>query len=172
MAITDINTILDPPMKLAAKLKDTLNAMTPRPSDDIGDKHRWYQCTVQNATQFDTRLEDSYFNSGKYLTAPNPAGPYGQITFTTYNDRFGASTGLSFSAHLDEAHRSYFAIGLDAPATGGFRAGVVESDSAKKGLEIATRQGNSVTMADQYKGKDSDGDDRVIKCHLVAYPEM
>ncbi|KAG4264995.1 hypothetical protein FPRO04_00721 [Fusarium proliferatum] len=115
MAITDINTVLDPPMKLAAKLKDTLNAMTPRPSDDIGDKHRWYQCTVQNATQFDTRLEDSYFNSGKYLTAPNPAGPYGQITFTTYNDRFGASTGLSFSAHLDEAHRSYFAIvGLTA----------------------------------------------------------
>lgn len=84
--------------------------MTPRPSDDIRDKHRWYQCTVQNATQFDIRLEDSYFNAGRYLEAPNPVGPYGQMTFTAYNDRFGASTGLSFSAHLDETHRSYFAI--------------------------------------------------------------
>ncbi|KAI1033559.1 hypothetical protein LB505_012977 [Fusarium chuoi] len=172
MAIIDINTILDPPMKLATKLKDTLNAMTPRPSDDIRDKHRWYQCTVQNATQFDIRLEDSYFNAGRYLEAPNPVGPYGQMTFTAYNDRFGASTGLSFSAHLDETHRSYFAIGLDAPATGGFRAGVVESDSAKKGLEIATRQGNSITLTDRYKGKDSDGDDRVIEFHIAAYPGM
>lgn len=84
--------------------------MTPRPSDDIREKHRWYQCTVQNATQFDIRLEDSYFNAGKYLAAPNPVGPYGQMTFTAYNDRFGASTGLSFSAHLDETHLSFFAI--------------------------------------------------------------
>ncbi|RBA12499.1 hypothetical protein FPRO05_03949 [Fusarium proliferatum] len=115
MAITDINTILDPPMELAEKVKQTLNAMSPRPSDDIRNKHRWYQYTVQNATQFDIRLEDSYFNSGKYLVAPNPMGPYGQMTFTAYNDRFGASTGLSFSAHLDETHRSYFTIvGLTA----------------------------------------------------------
>ncbi|CZR33173.1 uncharacterized protein FPRO_01845 [Fusarium proliferatum ET1] len=134
MAIIDINTILDPPMKLAAKLKDTLNAITPRLPNDIRDKHRWYQCTIQNATQFDIRLEDSYFNAGKYLTAPNLVGLYGQMTFTAYNDRFAASTGLSFSAHLGETHRSYFAIGPDALATGGFRAGVVESDSTKIGL--------------------------------------
>ncbi|KAI1023640.1 hypothetical protein LB503_000147 [Fusarium chuoi] len=172
MAIIDINTIFDPPMELAEKVKQTLNAMTPRPSDDIREKHRWYQCTVQNATQFDIRLEDSYFNAGKYLAAPNPVGPYGQMTFTAYNDRFGASTGLSFSAHLDETHLSFFAIGLDAPATGGFRAGVVESDSAKKGLEIATRQENSITLKDRYKGKDSDGDDRVVEFHFAAYPGM
>ncbi|KAG4293689.1 hypothetical protein FPRO06_00274 [Fusarium proliferatum] len=104
MAIIDINTILDPPMKLAAKLKDTLNAITPRLPNDIRDKHRWYQCTIQNATQFDIRLEDSYFNAGKYLTAPNLVGLYGQMTFTAYNDRFAASTGLSFSAHLDIEH--------------------------------------------------------------------
>ncbi|VTT72082.1 unnamed protein product, partial [Fusarium fujikuroi] len=110
MAIVDISTILDPPIKLAAKVKDTLNATTPRPSDEIRDKHRWYQCTVQNATQFYIRLQDSYFNAGKYLTAPSPVGPYGQMTFTAYNDRFGASTGLSFSAHSDETYQYHSAI--------------------------------------------------------------
>ncbi|SCO28466.1 uncharacterized protein FFNC_00348 [Fusarium fujikuroi] len=172
MAIVDISTILDPPIKLAAKVKDTLNATTPRPSDEIRDKHRWYQCTVQNATQFYIRLQDSYFNAGKYLTAPSPVGPYGQMTFTAYNDRFGASTGLSFSAHSDETYQYHSAIGLDAPATGGFRAGVVESDCAKKGLDIATRQGNSITLTYLFKGKDSAGDDRLIEFHLAAYSGM
>ncbi|KAF5659138.1 polyketide synthase [Fusarium circinatum] len=172
MAIVDINTVLDPPAKLAEKVKDTLRAMPPRPSDEIRMKHRWYQCTVQNATQFEIRLENSYFNAGKYLTAPQSVGPYGQMTFTAYHDRLGVSTGLSFSANLDEIHRSYFAIGLDAPYMGGFRAGVVESNSAKEGLDIVTREGNSVILKQKYKGKDSNGDDQVIEFHLAAYPGM
>ncbi|CVK84847.1 uncharacterized protein FMAN_01773 [Fusarium mangiferae] len=172
MVTIDINTVLDPPMKLAAKVKDTLNAMTPVPSDEIRDKHRWYQCTVQNATQFDIRLDDSYFEAGKYLVAPNPVNPYAQMTFTAYSDHVRASSGLSFWAHLDETQRFHFAIGLDAPVTGGFRAGVIESNSAKKGLEIATRQGNSITSSDRYRGKDSDDDDRVIEFRVAAYPGM
>ncbi|KAF5251261.1 hypothetical protein FANTH_3696 [Fusarium anthophilum] len=172
MAIVDINTVIDPPAKLAVKVKDTMGAMTPRPSDEIRMKHRWYQCTVQNATQFEIRLEETYFNTGKYLTAPQPIDPYGQMTFTAYNDRFGVSTGLSFLANLDETHRSYFAIGLDAPYMGGFRAGVVESNTAKTGLDIVTREGNSVILEGRYKGKNSDGDDQVIEFHLAAYPGM
>ncbi|KAF5571509.1 polyketide synthase [Fusarium phyllophilum] len=134
MAIVDIKTVLDPPAKLVEKVKDTLRALTPHPSDEIRDKHRWYQCTVQNATQFEIRLEDSYFNAGKYLTAPKS--------------------------------------GLDAPMMGGFKASVVESNSAKTGLENATREGRSIASKDQYKGEDSDGDDRVIEFHVVAYPGM
>ncbi|KAG5795500.1 hypothetical protein H9Q69_005434 [Fusarium xylarioides] len=172
MAIVDINTVLDPPARLAAKVKDTLRALTPHPSDEIRDKHRWYQCTVQNATQFEIRLEDSYFNAGKYLTAPKSVGPYGQMTFTAYNDWAGASTGLWFSAHLDETHRFDFAIGLDAPMMGGFKAGVVKSNSAKTGLENATREERSITSKDRYKGEDSEGDGRVIEFHVVAYPGM
>ncbi|KAF4495917.1 polyketide synthase [Fusarium agapanthi] len=173
MAIVDINTVLDPPAKLAVKVKDTLRAMPPRPSDEIRMKHRWYQCTVQNATQFEIRLEDGrYFEAGQYLTVPQLIGPYGQMTFTTSNDRSGASTGLSFSANLDETHRYYFAIGLDAPYVGRLKAGVVQSNSAKTGLEIASREGNSITSENRYKGKDNDGDDQVIEIHLVAHPGM
>ncbi|KAH7180450.1 hypothetical protein DER46DRAFT_567077 [Fusarium sp. MPI-SDFR-AT-0072] len=104
-------------------------------------------------------LENSYFNAGKYLTTPESVGPYGQMTFTAYNDMSGASTGLSFWTHLDESHRFYFAI-----------AGVIESDSAKTGLEIATRQGNSITSKNRYKGKDKDGNDQAIEFHVAAYP--
>ncbi|EWZ52258.1 hypothetical protein BFJ63_vAg11636 [Fusarium oxysporum f. sp. narcissi] len=172
MVIIDIATVLDHQLKLISMVKDTLNAMTPRPSDEIRDKHRWYQCTVQNATQFNIVLEKSYFNAGKYLTAPESVGPYGQMTFTAYNDVSGTSTGLSFWAHLDESHQFHFAIGLDAPLMGGFKAGVVESDSAKTGLEIATRQGNSITSENRYKGKDNDGNDQVIEFHVATYPGM
>ncbi|KAF5541087.1 polyketide synthase [Fusarium mexicanum] len=172
MAIVDINTVLNPPAKLAVKVKETMGAMPPRPSDEIRMKHRWYQCTIQNATQFEIRLENSYFDAGRYLTGPQSVGPYGQMTFTAYNDRGGASTGLCFSANLDEAHPFYFAIGLDAPYVGRLKAGVVESNTAKTGLDIATREGNSITSKNRYKGKDNDGDDQVIEFHLVAYPGM
>ncbi|RKL03651.1 hypothetical protein BFJ68_g11395 [Fusarium oxysporum] len=172
MVIIDIATVLDHQVKLISKVKDTLNAMTPRPSDEIRDKHRWYQCTVQNATQFNIVLEKSYFNAGKYLMAPESVGPYGQMTFTAYNDVSGTSTGLSFWAHLDESHQFHFVIGLDAPLMGGFKAGVVESDSAKTGLEIATRQGNRITSENRYKGKDNDGNDQVIEFHVATYPGM
>ncbi|KAH7269220.1 uncharacterized protein BKA55DRAFT_548072 [Fusarium redolens] len=89
--------------------------MAPRPPSEIRDKHRWYQCTVQIATQFKIVLENSYFDAGKYLTAPEPVFPSGQMTFTAFNDVSGASTGLSFWAHLDESHRFYFAI-VSSPA--------------------------------------------------------
>ncbi|EWG36095.1 hypothetical protein FVEG_14614 [Fusarium verticillioides 7600] len=72
MAIVNVNTVLDPPMKVAEKVKDTLRAMAPHPSDEIRRKHRWYQCTVRNTTQFEMRFEESYFNAGEYLTAPSP----------------------------------------------------------------------------------------------------
>ncbi|PNP79952.1 hypothetical protein FNYG_06649 [Fusarium nygamai] len=172
MAIVDINTVLDPPMKLSVKSKYTLDAIAPRPSNEIRHKGRWYQCTVQNASQFEVRLENSYFEAGKYLKTPDSVSRYGQMAFTAYNDRFGASTGLSFRAYLDEARWFDFAIGLDAPMMGGFKSGVVESDSAKTGLENATREGRSITSKDRYKGKDSDGIDRVIEFHVVAYPGM
>ncbi|KAF5628819.1 polyketide synthase [Fusarium sp. NRRL 52700] len=172
MAIVDITTVLDPPAKLAIMVKDTLNAMAPRPSDEITMKHHWYQCTVQNATQFEMRFNDSYLDSGKYLTAPQSVGPYGQMTFNAYNDRSGPSTGVSFSAQLDETHRFDFSIGLDAPSMGRLKAGVVESNSAKAGLEIASREGNSITSKDQYKGNDNDDNGQVIELHLVAYPGM
>ncbi|QGI76752.1 hypothetical protein CEK25_001658 [Fusarium fujikuroi] len=177
MAIIDINTIIDPPMKLAAKVKDV--------SSSEFTSILWMQWTLAPEMRSETRIVgiNAPFKTLPSLTyvskiailmleTLNPVGPYGQMTFTAYNDRFGASTGLSFSAHLDDTHRSYSAIGLDAPATGGFRAGVVESDSAKQGLEIATRQGNSITLTDRYKGKDSAGDDRLIEFHLAAYSGM
>ncbi|KAF5595989.1 polyketide synthase [Fusarium pseudocircinatum] len=151
MTIVEINTVLDPAAKLAVMVKETLRALPPRPSDEVRMKHRWYQCIVQNATQFEIRFDDSYFNAGKYLAAPQSIGPYGQMT-------------------QDEGHRFYFAIGLDAPAMGGFKAGVVESDSAKTGLEIVSREGNSITSTDQFRGKDNDEDGQVIQFHLVAYP--
>jgi hypothetical protein len=76
--------------------------MAPRPSNEIRDKHRWYQCTVQNATQVEIRLKNSYFDAGKCFKAPESVSPCGQMSFTAYNDRFGASTGLYFRAYLDE----------------------------------------------------------------------
>ncbi|KAF5647653.1 polyketide synthase [Fusarium tjaetaba] len=101
---------------------------------------------------------------------------------------FGASTGLWLSEHLDQARRFDFPVisnpgkktspeptacqGLDAPSTGGFKAGVVESNSAKTGLENATRKGRSINSRFRFMGKDSDGDDRVIEFHVVAYPGM
>lgn len=55
---------------------------------------------------------------------------------------------------------------------GGFKPGVVESDYAKTGLEIATRQGNSITPENRYKGKDNDGNDQMIEFHVATYPGM
>ncbi|CCT63506.1 uncharacterized protein FFUJ_00302 [Fusarium fujikuroi IMI 58289] len=172
MAIIDINTIIDPPMKLAGK-------------GERCKQQLWMQWTLAPEMRSETRIVgiNAPFKTLPSLTyvskiailmleildSTQSGGPI----WTNDIHRIQRSIRGIYRPFFLGTFRRHpsilFAIGLDAPATGGFRAGVVESDSAKQGLEIATRQGNSITLTDRYKGKDSDGDDRLIEFHLSAY---
>jgi hypothetical protein len=77
----------------------------PEPPEDIKDKSRWLQCTVKNETQFDILLIDTYFDSGRYWTAPGSFDPFAQLVFSCCNgDGDGVSGGTAFRLSLDGKH--------------------------------------------------------------------
>jgi len=91
-----------------------LDKLLPHPPDDLKKKHRWFQCTIKNATQFDLLLEESYLDSGTYWTAPGTVTQFDQMTFSGCNKNNSVATGVSggqaFRVYLDEQHDFSFAI--------------------------------------------------------------
>ncbi|KAH7165817.1 hypothetical protein EDB81DRAFT_917934 [Dactylonectria macrodidyma] len=172
MGVIEIIATLLKAAGLAAKVKE--KKILPTPPDDLKDKHRWYQCTIINATQFRLLPEENYFNSGSYWVAPGAAVPLDQMKFSGCNKDHplftGVSGGLSYKVYLDDEHSFHFAIGLTSPVAGGYKAGVVESSVAKDGYEAATDTGNSITSENKYKSKDKDGNEQEIEFHFAAIP--
>ena len=66
------------------------------------------QCTVKNETQFDILLLDTYFDSGRYWTAPGGFGNFNQLVFSCCNGDHtvltGATGGTAFRVSLDDKH--------------------------------------------------------------------
>ena len=60
--------------------------------------------------------------------------------------------------------------GWTAPGAGRFKAGVIESSSAKDGYDAATPNGNSITSENEYQGEDEDGNPVRIKFQISAAP--
>ncbi|KAF2010706.1 hypothetical protein BU24DRAFT_426922 [Aaosphaeria arxii CBS 175.79] len=160
-------------VKLAEKVKDTLRILFPEPPQELTKKHRWYQCTIKNCTQFKLLVGDTYIDTGKWWTPPQGTSPFEQTTFSASNGDHnpgGATGGVAWKLYLDEQHWFYFSVGLTSPATGSSKAAIVESEDPEAGYKAATKQGSSIVSKDQYKIKDKDGNEQLIFFHCVAIP--
>ena len=93
---------------IAAHLQVSNRPIEP-PPQDLKEKYRWIQCTLKNATQFDIVLTDTYFDSGRYWTAPASLGAFSQMTWSACNQDgsmfTGATGGTAFRLSLDGEHQ-------------------------------------------------------------------
>ena len=59
---------------------------------------------------------------------------------------------------------------LTSPPAGHYKAGVVESRSAKSGYDNATTTGNYITSTDRYEAMDKDGNTQEIEFRVNVTP--
>ncbi|KAI1171819.1 hypothetical protein F4777DRAFT_564120 [Nemania sp. FL0916] len=161
-------------LKLAKKIKEALDKLIPPPPQDLKDKHRWMQITLKNATQFPLLLDQTYFDSGRYWTAPAGSSAFDQNVFSVCNKDHspvtGASGGTSFQIVLDKTHTFNIALGWTAPEAGRFKAGVIESTDPKDGYNAASPTGNFIISQNEYEGTDKEGNPTKIYFHVSAAP--
>lgn len=174
MSVIGILTTILSGVELAAKIGEVAQKIIPDAPKDLKDKYRWIQCTVKNETQFDLLLEGTYFDSGRYWTAPGSIGNFDQLVFSCCNGDNSILTGVSggnaLRLSLDSEHYYDFALGWTNPTAGAFKAGVVESNSAKEGYEKASETGGSIMSSSVFVGKDKDGKEAKFKIHISAAP--
>ncbi|KAI0373241.1 hypothetical protein BV20DRAFT_1050152 [Pilatotrama ljubarskyi] len=144
----------------------------PPPPPGIKDKYRWLQGTIKNETQFQIQLIDSYFDSGRYWTAPTDIAPFTQMTFSCCNSDgsflTGVAGGTAFRIIMNESVHYDFAIGWTAPSLGSLKASIVPGSRGVYGYESASPEGGSFMTDDVYEGKDADGNPAQFKIHFSA----
>ncbi|GJE99081.1 hypothetical protein PsYK624_153220 [Phanerochaete sordida] len=160
--------------ELAGKVGDVAKQVVPAPSADLKDKHRWVQCTVKNETQFDLLLEDTYFDSGRYWTAPGGFSGFAQMVFSCCNGDntvlTGVSGGCAFRISLDDQNYYDISLGWTNPELGAFKAGVVQSAKGVDGYNAATPVGAALTSDVVFQGKDKDGNPAKFRINVSAAP--
>ncbi|KAF7969296.1 hypothetical protein HWV62_22427 [Athelia sp. TMB] len=182
MSIIAIITTIISAAELAAKAGKCSPAnqvaaeLIPAPPTELKEKFRWLQCTIKNETQFDVLLQGTYFDSGRYWTAPGSFSSFAQMVFSCCNGDHtvmtGATGGTALRVSLDDKHFYDVALGWTAPTAGSFKAGVVESSSPKDGYESATAEGKAVISDTIFEGKDKDGNKARFRIHLSAAPGL
>jgi len=117
---------------------------------------------------------DTYFDSGRYWTAPGSFNPFEQSVFSCCNGDntvgTGVSGGTAFRVSLDDQHYYNVSFGWTNPALGSFKAGVAEAGKGKDGYVIADSDGGSVLSKDVFQGKDKSGNPVKFKIHVSAAP--
>ncbi|KAM0492530.1 hypothetical protein ACHAP8_009885 [Fusarium lateritium] len=159
--------------KLAIKVRDILRELVPKPPTELEKYHRWFQCTVYNATQFQILTTDNYIDSGKFFETPKGVDEFKTMEFSGSNgdhNPAGVTLGSSFRLSLDSTHFFDFSVGLTAPVAGSYKAGVVESADPKAGYEAALRKGVAINSENTYISKDEDGNEQEIMFHVSAFP--
>jgi hypothetical protein len=88
--------------------------LIPSPPTELKDKHRWAQLTIKNETQFDILLQGTYFDSGRYWTAPGSIPDFQQSVFSICNGDntilTGVSGGTAYRLSLDADNFFDFAL--------------------------------------------------------------
>ncbi|KAI0295286.1 hypothetical protein BC826DRAFT_291736 [Russula brevipes] len=174
MSIISILAIILTGAELATKNGEVAGKIIPEPPKNLKDKFRWLQCTVKNETQFDILLMNTYFDSGRYWTAPGSFNPFEQLVFSCCNGDgsilTGATGGTAFRLWLDDKHCYDVSFGWTNPTFGSYKAGVTESSKGKDGYEVANPYGGSILSKNVFEGKDKRGKPAKFRIHVSAAP--
>ncbi|KAI0373243.1 hypothetical protein BV20DRAFT_1050153 [Pilatotrama ljubarskyi] len=160
--LTTLNNVLNQGADLANNIAQVASKPIPKPASDLQEKYRWLQCTLKNETQFDIVLLDTYFDSGRYWTAPGNVNAFDQMVWSACNRDDSVFTGVAggtgFRIMMDANNYHDFAVGYTNPTIGAYKAGVaVASGKGVDGYELADSAGRSGTTKAVYEGKDKDG---------------
>ncbi|GJE99082.1 hypothetical protein PsYK624_153230 [Phanerochaete sordida] len=174
MSIVAIIATIITGVELAVEVGKVAAEIIPDPPKTLQDKHRWVQCTIKNETQFDLLLENTYFDSGRYWTAPGGFSGFQQMVFSGCNGDgtvlTGVSGGCAFRISLDDQHYYDISLGWTNPEVGAFKAGVVNSAQGVDGYNAATPEGGALTSNVIFQGKDKAGNPAKFRINVSAAP--
>jgi len=117
--------LLMPAADLAREIAGLVPSILATPRD-ITEKSRWQTVTVVNQTQFPLIPVATYFESGRFWTAPTLARPFDKAMFSVCNSDYsfftGATGGIVMQIILDEAKKLFcnVGIGFGTPYAGPF----------------------------------------------------
>jgi hypothetical protein len=121
-----------------------LVASIPAAPADLTEKARWQTITVVNQTQYMLIPSASYFDSGRFWTAPAAVPPFQKMTFSVCNADFsfftGATGAVVMQVMLAPASQAVcnLGVGFGAPWAGGFDTNAVfDADASSTGVNPA-----------------------------------
>ncbi len=164
----------------AVSLAESISKMTtliPSAPKDLKDKHRWVTVTVFNQTQYSLVYQASYFDSGRFWTAPTNVEPFKEMTFSGCNKNDSILTGVSgaaiFQLQMPKKGGGYETLDIGAgftnPQSGAFKSSGIFTSSGKAAYE-ATTDNTSNNTSSNYSGKDTDDKETTINFLVVSSP--
>ncbi|ASC72637.1 uncharacterized protein XM38_035950 [Halomicronema hongdechloris C2206] len=159
---------------LASKIGGMPAPNTGTPSG-ITDKARWFTMTLNNQTQWDIQYVTSYFDSGRYFTAPTTVEPFKDMEFSGCDKDGSIGTGVSggsaFKIQIPTTDGGYetinFAVGWSNPFIGSFKTSIVLSNDPKDAYN-QIQEGTSSISSDKFQGKDTDDNSVNVQINFVA----
>ncbi|MGF1698734.1 hypothetical protein L4D09_00140 [Photobacterium makurazakiensis] len=170
--LTGINTAV----KLASSIGKMSNLIPDTPKD-LEDKHRWVTVTVFNQTQYALVYKNSYFDSGKFWTAPTNVEPFEEMSFSGCDKDgsflTGVSGGTTFTLQMPIEGGGYkeqdIGIGFTNPELGSTKASGIFSSSAEDAYDNTTDDTTEKTSS-KFSGKDTNDKDTAINFLVVSGP--
>ncbi|RPD55324.1 hypothetical protein L226DRAFT_615581 [Lentinus tigrinus ALCF2SS1-7] len=144
------------------------NDLLPHVPVELRAHARWLQATVVNSTPYKIRVDDSYFNSGKYFKEPQDIEPHSQMTFSCCNSAFGAGCAgaTRFEADVEDGHLG-FVLGWTNPAAGSQKvSAVADYHPTKMGYDRADNRVFTETSKYGVVFIDEKGDGKVKNAKL------
>lgn len=164
----------------------------PTPPPDLTQKARWQTITVVNQTQYTLVPTASYFDSGRYWTAPTLVEPFEEMTFSICNADTsfftGATGAMVLQVVLDQPDNIVcnLGVGFGSPWVGSFDTNAVfDASSSSTGanpppvsspgdLALNTYNSNSTATVNAqsatFSGTDTNGQPTTIVFNAVAIP--
>lgn len=137
---------------------------TAPPTGAITDSNRWLTVTVFNQTQFDLvyLAGSTYFDSGRFYTAPTNVSPFESMTFSASSSdgsyKTGVSGGVVFQLQMPSSGTSDqtqdVAIGFTNPEWGSYKTYVMFGNNADTAETNATNKSVSAT-SQNFSGVDT-----------------
>jgi len=164
----------------AGKLAESIGKMSsliPDVPQDLKDKHRWVTVTVFNQSQYALVYKSSYFDSGRFWTAPTNVEPFQEMTFSGCDKDgwflTGVSGGTTFTLQMPKEGGGYqeldIGIGFTNPQSGSLKSSGVFTSSAETAYDDATDSTTNNTSSN-YSGNDTNGESTTINFLLVSAP--
>jgi hypothetical protein len=164
-------------IETAGKLVEAISKMAPGapelPSGLQGKDH-WLMMTVYNQTQYPLVFLASYFNSGRFYTAPTNVPPFKDMTFSGCASDGSLLTGVSGGVQFQigvPGNPLTFGIGFSNPQIGAYKASVVAGDGATAEQAYDKIDNTTITATfPAFSGTDVNGNPVKVSFQLVSSP--
>jgi hypothetical protein len=162
-------------IETAGAIAEALSKMSssePAPPAGLTGKSHWVTMTVFNQTQYEIVFQSSYFDSGRFWTAPTNVPPFESMTFSGCESDGSIMTGVSGGVQFSIAipgNAQPFSAGFSNPEIGAYKASVVAGGTAQSAYNAI----DNSTISDSIgpiAGTDTNGKAVTLNFGLVSSP--